>query len=1126
MTVRTLTFDSITTRRGVWNFPDTTHTFRKVLMHHTLKCSPLTTQDQFACGEWDYLTYSFIHDHTGVLDSTAMEHPWFRVGNQAPDTLWMSEAPVMDRHQVLLDGVSPVSVQNEVLHMTGDGTALDPDLLNTQNGGSRSQYLFTATELTSSGLGAGPIQQLRFVTDSDGDGQLPRLTVRMKGTNATELMDFEEVDLITVYDMTPMGVGTVTGEQVLHLATPFNWDGTSNILVDIAASSSLPLGGPEVIATNAVNMAVRDRDVDGYLSMANDHIAVDASRFAELGNAITVTFKVWGDASLPVNTSIFEALNADGRRILNVHLPWSNGRVYWDAGDDGSGNDRIDKEALTENLEGQWNHWAFVKNTSTGLMRIYLNGSLWHTGGGKTKPMDGITLFKIGSSGTGGNPFPGLLDEFNVFAAELSSATIDAWKDRKVDASHPDAAALLYTFHFDEDLDDPIATNEAHPDHNGVLMGSIQRMRYAATELGGAPMAIGLRPDLTFVTGEYTTETTNAIVEELVTHPMVAQQFFMVDGNTIASIDTVFGWTATPSYLFDPDGNVLDSVETVAVMSVNDTLHYFGVPFEVVDRYEVGRFITPYGINLSLGTNGFRWTYDVTDYQWLLHDSVDFSAGNQQELIDVTFEMIEGTPPREVVRMQRPWGQQRSYSYTSLSDDTSLAPVTVDLHPEATSFAVGTRFTGHGHASNTGNYPHCCEWKNNTHTLRVNGSNVDQWHIWQTNDCALNPVYPQGGTWLGAREGWCPGDLVKDHLVDITPHVAGSDVTLDYAITPVPSNNTGMGAGNYVVNMDLFEYAPAAFTLDAEIVNIERPSSTDQFRRDNPICYDPVVILRNAGSDVLTSVTFTYGVSGGTARTHEWSGSLDGMESTAVTLPVDDDEFWNGDDDHRFTVEVSAPNGGSDQHAANDRYGVEFGLPDVYDYIFVLDYRTNNRPQENTVTVRDMQGDVVFQRGSHTANTSYRDTLDLPAGCYTLEVLDTGNDGLSYWADTQQGSGYFRIRRLSNIIVQNFQAEFGRKIHWAWTYSTSVGIEDDNDTFETNAYPSPGNGLYTIALNGMSGYATIVVSDASGRTVLQERSELYGSDLMELDLRDQADGIYGIRVITEDHTASMRVIKQ
>ena len=44
--VQTLTFDSITTRRGVWEFP-TGESFRKILMYHTLKCDPHTTHDQY-----------------------------------------------------------------------------------------------------------------------------------------------------------------------------------------------------------------------------------------------------------------------------------------------------------------------------------------------------------------------------------------------------------------------------------------------------------------------------------------------------------------------------------------------------------------------------------------------------------------------------------------------------------------------------------------------------------------------------------------------------------------------------------------------------------------------------------------------------------------------------------------------------------------------------------------------------------------------------------------------------------------------------------------------------------------------------------------------------------------------
>lgn len=1125
--IQTLTFDSITTRRGWWIFPEEQQTFRKVLMHHTLKCSPLTTQDQFACGEWDYLTYSFVYDHTGVLDSNALTHPWFLVGTDAPPTLELSDQPMFDVQQVALTGITSTSVIGEELFVLGVGDAMDLGMLSSVSGLSRSQYLYTADELITAGMVAGPAHQLRFATDANGNGPMERLTIRMKQTSAPLITAFDGSGLELVYDMVPEGVGELPGEHVLQLNSAFEWDGVSNVLVDISAETNDPGAGPGVVASNsAPGYAIQDGSIDGYLELMNGYIGVDPAPLNGLGDEITVTFKVRGDASLPLNTTIFEARDAEDLRILNVHLPWSNSRVYWDAGNDGTGYDRIDKDAQLGELEGEWNHWAFVKNASTGIMRIYLNGVLWHSGTGKTKPLAGITKFRIGSGTNGAYPYPGWLDEFNVFAATLDASTIQDWMHRKVDASHPFASDLLYTFHFDEELDDFSAINSADPDAGGLLMGTIQRHRQPAADIGTTANGTTVRPDLTFGSGQYVTEENTALYESAVIHPGSAQEFFEVQGNMVATVDTVFGWVAGMQYTFGPDGMPVDSTEVAGVFTENDTLEYYGVPFEVIDRYEIGRFITPYGIGLSLGNNGFRWTYDVTDYQWLLHDSVDFSAGNQQELIDVTFEMIAGTPPRPLVNMQRPWGAQASYSYSALSNDTQLAPVTVDLHPSAAQWSLGTRFTGHGHASNTGSYPHCCEWKDNTHTLLANGTVADEWHIWQTNECALNPVYPQGGTWPGAREGWCPGDLVKDHVVELTPLITGNTVTLDYAITPVPANNLGMGSGNYVVNMDLYEYGPAAFDLDAEILEVKRPSSADFFRRDNPICYDPLVVLRNAGGQDLTSVTFNYSVSGGTVLNHTWTGSLKHMETAEVVLPIDDGSFWYGDDDNTFHVEVSAPNGGTDMHAANDGYSVGFDLPVVYTDNIILDYRTNNRPLENTVTIRDVHGNIKFQRNVHTANTVYRDTTDLASGCYTLEIMDTGNDGLSYWADPQQGSGYFRLRRLTNTVLKTFQSEFGRSIHWAFVIGDFVGMEENSTAARMTAYPNPGAGAFTLELMGITGNSVLQVSDASGRIVQLRNLALSGEDRIPLDLENEGDGLYVVRIISDGDILTTRLMKQ
>lgn len=1125
--VQTLTFDSITTRRGCWVFPDASHTYRKVLMHHTLKCDPQTTQDQYACGEWDYLTHNLIHEHTGVLDSNALQHPWFKVGAAAPGSVDRAAMPSYDIRQIAVPRRTVIGTLSEALHPVGSGGAWDGGLLQAVQGTSRTQALYLASELSAAGLQPGPIAQLRFTTDGQGNGAFGRFTIRLKQTQATTAgPGFDDNDLMTVHEVAPPTLGTVAGEQVFVLEPPFVWDGSSNLLVDLAAARSAGLSAPQVVGTAMPDLAVQAVGRDGHLLLKDDLIGVDPAPLANVGPAITLMFRAWGDSILPVNTTALEAVDAAGRRVLNVHLPWSNGRVYWDAGQDGTGYDRIDKAATTADLEGRWNHWAFVKNAATGSMKIYLNGVLWHSGTGKTRPLAGITTFRLASGANGEFPYPGAMDEVNVFNTEVDAATIAAWADRAVDATHPNAADLLYSFHCDELPGEHMLVNAADPAHNAWPLGTPRRSFREAIDLHHTAHPVTVRPDLVFVQGTYTSVTDAVLLERPEPRELLTQEHFQVNGNGVVPVDTVFSWLGGHTRTFAPDGAVLDSALVPSTLDLNDTLHYYGVPFEVVNNWEIGRYITPYGIGLSLGPQGFRWTFDVTDYQWLLHDSVELSAGNQQELIDLEFELIEGTPPRTVVAHQRPWGGLTSRSYADLSNDVALPPVTVQLSPAASQWSLRTRLTGHGHNSNNGQYPHCCEWKDNTHYLYLNGAEQDAWHIWQTNDCALNPVYPQGGTWLGSREGWCPGDLVKDHEVQLPGLSPGGTATLDYRITPVPANNQGMGGGNYVINMDLLEFGAAAHALDAEIVEVQRPSTTDMHRRNNPLCHDPLVVLRNAGAQDLTSVTFTYGVEGGTPMSWTWTGLLKHMERTEVVLPVDGAGFWVGTDPSVFTVSVSAPNGGADANPVNDSYRTAFALPAVYPETIVVNYKTNNFPGENSLSIRDVYGSTIFERTNHAANTTYSDTLTLFAGCYTVEFLDTGNDGLSYWADPGAGNGYFRLRRTTGSILKSFDPEFGRSIKWSFTSGALVGVEELVPAAALEAWPNPTNGLLTMGVEGILGDALVEVLDMRGAVVMRQQRALHGGDRLSLDLSGMADGLYEVRVTGPDRRAQARVVKQ
>ncbi|MCK5337607.1 MAG: hypothetical protein KAJ50_02305, partial [Bacteroidales bacterium] len=104
-----------------------------------------------------------------------------------------------------------------------------------------------------------------------------------------------------------------------------------------------------------------------------DFIEVPVNGISMLDSAITISFWAYGNWKQPVNNSAMEGLNAEGQRVVNIHLPWSNGNIYWDCGTDGA-YDRIFKGVSPDIYKGSWNHWAFTKDITTQQMWIYLNG--------------------------------------------------------------------------------------------------------------------------------------------------------------------------------------------------------------------------------------------------------------------------------------------------------------------------------------------------------------------------------------------------------------------------------------------------------------------------------------------------------------------------------------------------------------------------------------------------------------------------------------------------------------------------------------------------------------------------------------------------------------------------------
>lgn len=1112
--VQTLDFNDITKRRGWYVFPSDTNEYQKILMYYTLKCDAATTQDQYACGEWDYTTYTRLYQHDNIGSSR------FSVNGTYYDTVDYYTNPTYTYYQNQQYFIVYDNTTSETDYNIGSGTNTINHTFDASNANAKAQYLWRASELTGAGLSAGSIDKLKLDFSSLGSN-LNYLTIKMKHTSLTALSDsdYEQNGLIEVYKVnTTIGA---TGINTVNLTTPFMWDGSSNVVVEFCFSNATPGSGHSLVGeTTAYNSAVYSTQDDGALNFRwGNHVEIPGDAFNAIDSAITVSFWCYGDTNeLPKNTYLFEGLDSTGNRVVNAHLPWGNSRVYWDAGNSGTSSyDRIDQAANAIDYKGQWNHWAFTKDVITGEMKIFLNGSLWHSGTAKNRSMGGIKKFRIGGRPNDiGGRYDGKIHDFRIWNTALDSTTIQQWMYKDVNATHPNFPNLQAYYTFD-DMTGVTANDASGNGHTANLVGTPQWSYIKGCDQYRNLTAAMERPNIIFTQGIYTTHLDSNAVLDSIVNPMISiiQDSTYIDFNnsgiTLASKDTVFGWLPGWTYTYDQYGNKIDSLLITANAQV------FEADLFNESIFQIQNYVTPYGIGLSLGPNGFRWVYDVTDYAPLLHDTVNISAGNQQELIDLKFIMIKGNPPRDVIKVESLLRGQ--YSHSNIANDIDLKAVNVNLDPSASSFRIKTRTSGHSF----GGPQNCAEFCPRNHNVFVDGVKRFEWFNW--TECAENPVIAQGGTWVYDRAGWCPGAFTDTYDHELTPFVTpGNTVSLDYGM----DLNTGPGGtdGNYRMTMQLVTYGANNYNLDARVDEVISPNDWEYRSKLNPICVDPEIVIQNTGSTTLTSLTITYNVLGGTPESYTWTGSLDFLEKERVTLPITSQAFWiTPASQNVFEVTVSAPNGGTDEYADNNHAAVAFEKPDVYGGLFSIRIQTNNAAHENSYTVKDDQGNTVMSRSGMTNNTLYYDTVKLADGCYVFEFLDSDDDGLSFFANND-GNGLVRFWPTPLTWVKTFDSEFGKFFRYHFIIDNTVGVESHEDNQTIEVYPNPSNDVFNLSMVGSNGKVSIEVYNALGKQYYAEQKNVTGNVLQtQINLTHVPSGIYFLRVTSEDGSSVKRLIK-
>ncbi len=173
--------------------------------------------------------------------------------------------------------------------------------------------------------------------------------------------------------------------------------------------------------------AYRVSGIDGgalAFNGSSSTVTLPPAAFADINSEVTISMWVYGDAKQPLADTIFYATDDNNRRLLNIHLPHEDGTVYWDAGDV-ERYDRVYRKAEKEQFEGAWNHWAFTKDATSGVMKIYHNGKVWVHNGGRPRVIAPITAASLGSQLSSAH-YRGKVDDVRLFKVALSDAEIEA----------------------------------------------------------------------------------------------------------------------------------------------------------------------------------------------------------------------------------------------------------------------------------------------------------------------------------------------------------------------------------------------------------------------------------------------------------------------------------------------------------------------------------------------------------------------------------------------------------------------------------------------------------------------------------------------------------------------------
>lgn len=466
--------------------------------------------------------------------------------------------------------------------------------------------------------------------------------------------------------------------------------------------------------------------------------------------------------------------------------------------------------------------------------------------------------------------------------------------------------------------------------------------------------------------------------------------------------------------------------------------------------WEIGRVITPYG-GFFPSNWGFTWQADLTDFASILRDSCEINythSGYEPNddrgwLVTLEFEIITGPPVAKPISITEIYHKDFEYGNEENPIEEQLIPVIFKGEQNADFARLRIIQTGHG----MDRPDNCAEFCSKYREIWYNNSLIQKRQMWKK--CGDNPVSPQAGTWIFDRANWCPGNLVDQEFFEL-PVLKNQYNTIQFKMEPYTASVINSGA--QIISAYMIQYEKPTSSYDVTVADIMVPSAKTLHSRLNPSASNPIIAIKNNGSETLTNVTILYGTKGFTMQKYQWTGSLSFNQIETIHLPgiIESKEGNN-----EFVVTLEKPNGKKDQYDADNIVISTFNAPPVHTSPLLFYFHTNNQPEHNSWKLSNSDGKILYEKrlGSLGVDQVYIDSLHLIPGAYTLQFIDTMGDGLEFWYNLKGGKGEARLLNGDNNLIKTFDSDCGL----GWTYNFVIGNNPDpikEDLKSMSLYPA------------------------------------------------------------------------